>query len=145
MSDIKPSTYVVASIFFIIAILGVISLINMAAVDDPAIIPNDGMYLKFQQSFNKSEALRSNITALESKLNAGGSATPLDVINVIYFKGWSVISSLFTTFGFMDAIITGAGIMFGQFIPNWLPPLLITFSTSIILFAIVSAVLNKDL
>lgn len=144
MGEQKPSNWVIGTIVFTMFILGVITMINIAATDDSEFIPGDGVYTEFQAEFNRSQTVTANVDALKDKLLEDGELSFVDKLNIIFGKSFSVLMSIFSAFSFMNNMITAGGTMFGVIIPTWFPPLLISLVISIILFGIISAILQRN-
>lgn len=144
MADIKPRDYVTGAIIFTILIVSVISLIDLAYEEDADFV-EAGKYDDFQESFDKRQALNANITALQARLEQQAEPSLLTQINIFFSKGYSILNSLFTSFGFVEDIITGSTDMFGFLIPNWLPALVVSLITTMLIFSIVSALLSRDI
>jgi hypothetical protein len=145
MADTKPRHYLTGIIVFTIIITGVITMINYGRLSDSDFV-DDEKFSKFEEAFNRTESLNTAVDSLESNITGHNQVTTgSSFINILFGKGFNILSSLFATFDFTNAIITSTSRVFGVFIPEWLPPLLILLLTSMLIFSIVSAILQRDI
>ena len=146
----KISTFMMAIIVFTIFISGVIYIIGNVSVgysdnrgEPTTFIPDDGTFTDFQTAFNKTETLNNSVTSLGDILN-NPELSLFGKIDLLFSKGVSVVKSVGTLFSFVPDMIFAIPKTF-SFIPSWLPVLIALALSSFIIFAILSAIFQREL
>ena len=143
MADVKPRDYVIAIIVFIMIASGITFMIDSIAVTDPGFITAE--YDNFNDSVQKRADITEKITSLRDKIGQDEAPSILDSVSLFFLKGFNILASLFSSLSFMESTITTLGTLFSAYIPSFFPELLITLIVAFLMFAIVSAILQRDI
>ena len=105
---------------------------------------NSSQVDQFNATFDKS----SDIIAVSESLKSGVVDADTDfgvlgVLNGLISSAWNSLRLIFTSLGFMNDAFIAVSSIFG--VPAWMPALLIAAVVIILLFAIWSAVFQRDL
>lgn len=141
MTDMKPSHYIVGIILFTFAIMGVLGLMTAFDQQDENFL-DDEEYYAFNTTFNKYDNLNSNIDELQGRLSSDTEEGTFGVLNSLIKIGWNSLTTLLTSFSFMEDVFNGMTTFFG--VPYWIPALIIMLITTLIIFAIFGAIFQKD-
>ena len=139
----KPSTYIMAILVFILFIVGGVSIMLEFRASDPT-FANDARFTEFNNTFNvytnttdKIEDLALSITAADSDWGI------LGVLNGLILAAWQSLKLLITNWSFMNSVFLGLSTIFG--IPSWIAGLIILAVTVMFVFALYSAFFQRDL
>ena len=143
MSNILPRHYIMGIVIFTIFIVGGVGMMGIFAATDPSFIDSD----KFVQ-FNDSFDVMSDITKEVSDLETSVIEVPSDfglfgVLNSLISGAWQSLRFITSSFEFMDGVWKGSNYVFG--IPIWVASLVSLLVTILLIFAIWSAIFQRDL
>lgn len=142
MADIQPRDYLVGIILFTLIIVGGVQLIDRFQSVDSAYIDQD-KYNKFNETFNVQNDVQDSVQNIRNSIVTLKLPAPIEFIATMFLTAFQALMSLFTSLSFMDAVFTGLYTMFG--IPSWVSSLLISLVTIMIVFSIISAILQRDI
>jgi len=139
----KPSTYIMAILVFILFIMGGMSMI-MEFKQSNDNFADDDRLTEFNETFNVYEDTSSKVTDLgESITNADSDWGILGVLNGLILAAWQSLKLLITNWAFMNGVFLGMSTMFG--VPSWIAGLIILAITVMFVFALYSAFFQRDL
>ena len=139
----KPSTYIMSILVFILVIVGGVSFMSELR-QSKATYADDDRFSEFNETFNVYEETSDEITSLGSSItNAGTDWGILGVLNGLILAAWQSLKLLITNWGFMNGVFLGLSTMFG--IPAWISGLMILAITAMFVFALYSAFFQRDL
>jgi len=99
---------------------------------------------QFNATFNKLDDVTKNIDTMESSIvNATTEEGTFGTLNSLIKGAWNTIKMLFTSFGFMTAVFGGISTFFG--IPLWVVNLTFAIITVVLIFSVLSAILQREL
>lgn len=139
----SPRTYLYGIIIFTFFIVGGVYILSELTTQNPS-VTNSTKYAQFNSSFNKLEDVSSNVGELEEGLT--GSETDFGAfgaLNALISSAWQSLVLMFTSFDFMNDVFNGLTSVFG--VPAWIPTLVILLVTVMLVFAIYSAIFQKEL
>lgn len=143
MAEILPRHYIIAVLIFAFAIVGgvtILSLLNDAGGGFSA----DPRYSQFNDSFNVMNNVIVEVDSLENKItNASTDFGAFGVLNSLISTGWNTLKLLPASLSFMDSAYRGMSEVFG--VPAWIPMLIAAIVTVIIIFAILSAIFQREI
>jgi len=129
---------------FLIFIVGGISLLSILGDSDSNYV-NDPLYENFNKSFDQSSEFYSTIDNLEGGISDTKTSDfgVFGVLGSLINSAWQGLKLTLTSFGFLDSIFKGANYIFG--IPYWVTALVGTLVTIVLVFAIWSAIFQREL
>lgn len=142
MADVQPRDYLVGIILFTLIIVGGVSLIDIFHSADSAFVDQD-KYNKFNETFNIKNEVDTSVQNVRNSIISQNLPAPIEFIATMFLTAFQALMSLFTSLSFMDAVFTGLYTVFG--IPAWVSSLLISLVTIMIVFSIISAILQRDI
>lgn len=145
MADVLPKHYIIGIIFFVMLIMSGLTLLSEFNSYDPTYIDNT-KYAEFNTTFNKFNDITGEVDDLKAGIEdaePGQDYGTLGVLSALISSGWNTLQLLFQSFSFMDDVFNGLSDVFG--IPGWVPALLIALVTVILVFAIYSAIFQREL
>lgn len=143
MAEILPRHYIIGIIIFTMFIVGGISIISIFNEADSSFI-NDTRFEQFNQSFNVLSNITSEVGNLEDSIvNADTDFGAYGVLNALISSAWQTLKLTFTSFSFMETAFAGLTSFFG--IPSWIIGLVILIITVLFVFAIYSAIFQRDI
>ena len=148
MTDATTRSYVTGIIIFTMIILGSFTILNFAIDNNENILISEKdteLYNDYKDATDKQEQLLEKTENLGNSLKELEEPNVIDVLNILFLKGFNVLMSIFTSFGFFTSIITNLAGMFGLFIPSWVGALVVALITIMIVFSVVSAILQRNL
>lgn len=132
-----------ATTVFLIFIVGGVSLLSILGDSNSGYV-DDPLYDDFNKSFDQSSEFYSSVDDLESGItNADTDFGVFGVLNSLISSSWQGLTLTLSSFGFMNSIFLGANYLFG--IPVWVITLISSLITIVIIFAIWSAIFQRDL
>lgn len=143
MGTIKPSTYIAGALIFMFFMIGGITLIGVLN-DEDSTFTAGGKFDQFNSTFVKLDDITSNIDDMEGDVVDidSGSFGVWGVLNSLISSAWSTIRLMFTSFTFMDDVFSGLSTVFG--VPAWIPTIILALITVGLIFAIFSAIFQRD-
>ena len=142
MVDILPKDIVLSTLIFSLFIIGGVSLIYSATMKDSNFI-DAARFATFNKSMNQLGL--TDTASMKSDIESTGSGKDDDMVTIMYKKGTSVLSRMLGSLTFFTTILSGSYKVFGYIIPSWLPGIILSIITVIIIFAILSAWFAKAL
>jgi hypothetical protein len=143
MTQMLPRNYIIGIIIFTFFIVGGVSILGMFASVDPT-FTNDEKFTEFNQTFNKLNEVSTQVDNLEKSITeADTDFGAFGVLNALISSAWQSIKLLFSSLSFMDGAFEGLSSVFG--VPGWIPALIITLITVSLVFAIFSAIFQREL
>lgn len=141
-NSLKPSTYILAIIFFTFFILGGVSMMGELRLSKPTYMADDNTKA-FNNTFNVYTSLSTSVGGLQSSVeDAGNDWGIFGVVNALVGSAWNALRLLFSSLSFMNAVFVGLG-LFG--IPSWVGGLASLTVIVIIAFAIYSSIFNSEI
>lgn len=145
MGEVLPKHYIIGIIMFVFIIMSGISLLSALNDTDPTYIDNT-KFTEFNDTFNKYNEITTKVDGLKSGIEdaePGQDYGTLGVLSALISSGWNTLQLLFQSFGFMNDVFNGLSDVFG--IPYWVPVLIISIVTTILVFAIYGAIFQREL
>lgn len=143
MPEILPRHYITGIIIFTFFILGGMAVVSELNAKNPNFIDDD-KYDSFQDTFNVYDNVTAEVGTLRSNIeDADTDFGAFGVLNSLISSAWQSLKLLFTSFGFMDAVFRGLETFLG--IPAWVSTLVILLATVLLVFAIFSAIFQRDI
>lgn len=134
---VKPQSYIIGILIFTLVIVGGVSILGSFKI-------NDGQTAEFNKTFNKMNDVTGAVDDLQGGIeNADTDFGVFGVLNSLISSAWQSLKLLFTSLGFMTTAFGGMTTMFG--VPAWIPLIFASIITVIIIFAIYSAIFQRDL
>lgn len=138
----KPRNYLIGIIIFMLVIgVGIDWLAALNSVDSTFTENSD--YSKLNDTLNKREDLSAQVDSLKDNLDSDADFGPFGVLNGLINSAWTVIKSFFTSFGFMETVLSDAGDLIG--LPGWVVGLGVMVIVVMVVFSIWSAIFQRDL
>lgn len=144
MVNVLPRHFIYGVILFTLIIVGGVGM--MASLNDHSAsrLAESEKYAEFNRSFNTFSDVTSNVDSLEGSL--GG--TDPDVKDGTFLGdlirgSWTTLKTIGASFTFMDTALEESTDYFG--VPAWIPQLIAALITVMLLFAIWSAVFQREI
>lgn len=138
-----PRHYIIGIVMFSFMIVGGVSLLGMMREVDSGFGDADKL-TQFNNTFNKLDTVSSTVGSMQNTLtNASIEGGTFGVLNSLILGGWQTFKLLFSSFGFMTGVFGGLTTVFG--VPAWIPATILLLVTIMLVFSIISAVLQKDI
>ena len=144
MADIRPRDLMISFLIFTAIILGGIGFIDIAYSKNPDFVDAD-TYTDFKTYYDMRQGIYENISVMETEAQRSETPTILEAIGYLFTKGYQIVLLQFGFIGFFSTIAQGLTKTFGFFIPAWLPGIIIGILTTIIIYSVVSAFMQKDI
>lgn len=142
INSLKPSTYIMAIIFFTFFILGGVTMFGELRKSDPTFMADDTTK-SFNNTFNVYTSLSTSVTSLQTSVEGAGSGWgDFGVVGALVGSAWNALRLLFTSLSFMNAVFLGLG-LFG--VPSWVGGLASLTIIVLIAFAIFAAIFNSEI
>lgn len=142
INGLKPSTYLMAIIFFTFFILGGVTMMGELRSSDSTFM-NDEKTQAFNNTFNVYTSLSTSVNSLQTSVeDAGNDWGVFGVINALVGSAWNALRLLFSSLSFMNAVFIGLG-LFG--VPSWVGGLASLTVIVIIAFAIYASIFNSEI
>lgn len=143
MAEILPRHYIIGIIFFVLIIVSGIGMIDIFQQTNESFIDGE-QYHKFNNTFNVMSELTTEVSSLRSGVEGASTDFGLfGVLNSLISTSWNTLKLLINSFSFMDAVFGGLYTVFG--IPAYIGNMIILAVTVILLFAIFSAIFQRDI
>lgn len=138
-----PSEYLTGIVIFALVISGGIWMISSLRDADSSFV-DDTKYAQFNQTFNKYEDVRTEVSDLEDSITeADTDFGVFGVLNSLISTAWNSLKLIFSSFSFMNAVFGGLYSFLG--IPAFVGNLIITLVSVALVFAIFAAILQGRL
>lgn len=138
-AEALPRTYVIGILLFGIIITGFVSLFSQVG-DDLRGDESEISVEQFNKTFNQLDNAKESTENLKNKLTGDDKDWGIwGVLNALIGSAWETLKILFTSFSFMNVAFYGLA-MFG--IPSWFISGIIAIITTILVFAVISAILK---
>ena len=144
MVDSKPRHYVIGILVFMLIITSGIFIIDSVQEDHIDFVEPD-KYEEFKQAYDKREQSQNMVEGLKKQLQEKQDPSVLDIIGMFFLSGFQILVSLFTSLDFMNTVIQQGFAVFNFIIPYYLAGIITSIITAIIVFSIVSAILQRDI
>lgn len=143
MTDITPSKYIIGIILFSIVITGGLSLISIFAEKNSSFIDSE-QNSKFNNTFAVYDDITTQVSTIEDNIkNTDEDWGAFGVLNSLIKGSWNTLILLFSSLSFMTTVFQGLYTFFH--IPIWVGNAIVSIMTTIISFAIFSAVFQRKL
>lgn len=143
MSNILPRHYIMGIVIFTIFIVGGVSMMGIFAETDPTFTDSD-KFTQFNDSFDVMSDVTTEVDDLESSItNADTDFGALGVLNSLISGAWQSLRLVFSSFEFMDGVWSGTNYIFG--VPIWVASMITLLVTVLLVFAIWSAIFQREL
>ena len=144
MVKAKISDYILGVIVFSLFITAGVSVLSIFKTQDSSF--GGDRYAQFNSSFNKLNELNSTIGGYSDTLSTSNNNDEfgvLGVLNALILKAWQSLRGIGTSFSFMGSVFSSSASMFG--IPNFFVTGIALIISTIIIFAIWSAIFQRDI
>lgn len=142
-AEVLPRHYIIGIIAFTFIIMGGVGILNIYKNAGAAFIDTEE-FTRFNETFNKMDDVTTVVGDMESNIvNDEGDYGLLGVLNSLISTGWNTLKLLFSSLSFMDGVFKGLSSFFG--VPTWVGGLIILFVSTILVFAIFSAVFQREI
>jgi hypothetical protein len=135
MTEGNIKHYIIAIVIFTIIMVG--GIISFASF---------GTYSRateFNKTFNKMADVQSSVGGLQDQITGGeADAGAFGFLNALIGGAWNALKTIFTSFDFMSAVLFGANSFFG--VPTYIISLILLIISTIIIFAIYSAIFQRE-
>lgn len=138
----KPSKYLIGILIFSLIITSGVFLIGLLHNENPDFVDSE-RYTDFNRTFNKLDDATSTVDSMESGIeNADTDFGAFGVLNSLISTGWNSLKLMLTSLSFMHGVFNGLYTFFG--VPPWVGSSIIALTTLVIIFAIFSAIFQRD-
>jgi len=140
--NLKPSTYIAAIVIFTFFIIGGVAIFSeMNSIDGDYI--NKSMLEEFNTTFEKYDKVIAQSDTLKAAVSSNtDSITKFGVLDGLINVAWSSIRLVFTSFGFFNDVLEGLSTFFG--VPTWIVSLATALIVILLVFAVFSAIFQKE-
>lgn len=143
MGRVIPRQYIIGILIFSMFITGGMSLMSSFFEHD-ATFGDQDKYNQFNDTFNIMDDVSDRVNDLESSVVSVDTDPGLwGTLSALTLGVWNSLQLLFSSFGFMDTVFNGFESIFG--IPGWIGTMIIAIITVVLVFSIISAILQRDL
>lgn len=142
MADTQPRDYLVGILLFTLFITGGITLIDSFYDQSSSFVDAD-KYQAFNQTFNVRNDAEQAVTNIRNSIITQDLPSLITFIATMFLTAFQALMSLFTSISFMNAVFQGLYYVFG--IPYWVTTILTSLITVMIVFSIISAILQRDI
>lgn len=137
MAGVIPKTYIIGIVMFCFFIVGGVSILASFGVNSQQVTDFNTTFDKMNDITQVSNDLRGSIENADTDFGAFG------VLNSLISSAWQSLKLLFTSLSFMGDAYAALSTFFG--VPAWIPGLLGGIVVIILIFAIWSAIFQRDL
>lgn len=142
MAEILPRHYLYGVVFFMIMIVGGVSLLSILSAEDSSFNDNDRIG-QFNRTFDKMSYVEAHINSYKTNLeNADTDPGIFGVLNALISTSWNSMLLLFGSLDFMTSVVYGTESFFG--FPYYVPLGLFLFIIITLAFAIFSMIFQKE-
>jgi len=140
---IKPSSYITGILIMTLFVIGGVSMMAEFRKVDPT-FARDKEFGSFNNTFNIYVNVSERVGNISSSLeNADSDAGLFGVLNSLIMNSWTTLRYLVSSFDFMDGLFKQGALLFG--IPKFIPAIIISVITVMIVFAIWGAIFQREL
>lgn len=140
MAEMKE--YLISIVLFTFIIMGGMLLISEFRTHSSS-FGTEAEYQSYNYTFNTLDKITTQVDSLKGNIEDSDNDFGLfGVLNSIIGSTWQAVKLFFTSFSFMDSVFNGVSDYFG--VPAWIPSLIITLITIMVVFAIWALVFNRD-
>jgi len=141
----NTSTYVIGIIILCLLVAGGSSLMGIMVQHDKTMLDGkSGMdYANFNKTFNKQQDIVKNVNDMKDQLTkAPAEFGVYGVLNSLISTAWNLLQTIFTSFDFMTSMFTSLDEYYG--IPTWVGTLVVSIIFTVIIFAILGAIFQRE-
>ena len=145
-----PRHYIFGIIMFVFIILTGLYMINDLRNEVPGLLDSEDKddFDKFNLTFNQFDKINESISNIQSNVeNPAGDEEGLlgkfGMLESLISSAWNTLKLLVNSLSFMNDVFAGLTTIFG--VPAFIPTLLILVVVVLIIFAIYSAIFQKDI
>lgn len=140
----NTSDYVVGIFIFVLVFMSGTYLIFNFYAQDSSFVTNSGVDFKtFNNTFAKYNETISSANSLRDSIpNASADPTAFGFLNGLINTAWGTISSIFSTFNFMNTALYGLSDYL--FVPKWVISIIVSIILVLIAFAIYRLIFQGD-
>lgn len=142
MADTQPRDYLVGILLFTLFITGGVQLIDMMYGESTNFVDAD-QYNSFNDTFNVRNDANQAVSDIRNKIVTQDLPSPITFVATMFLTAFQALMSLFTSLTFMTSVFEGLYHVFG--IPFWVTGILVSLITIMIVFSIISAILQRDI
>lgn len=143
MTEVLPRHYLIGILIFTLFIVGGVSIFSILEEGQTG-FTDDDRYNRFNRSFNTLNDVTDSVGELENTVDdADTDFGTFGVLNSLINSAWQGLKLMLSSFTFMDDAFEGMEDVFG--IPWWIPAIISLLVTVLILFAIYSAIFQRDI
>jgi len=142
MGETLPRHYIIAIIVFTMVIMGGIGFISSFFADNMEKVDSD-KFQSFNKTFNQYDALQQKVDSLEDATQSDPDPGLFGFLDSLVSAAWTSIKTVLTSFGFMATVFGGLTTIFG--FPAWVGALIMSIITILVVFAIFSAIFQKEI
>ena len=143
MTSMTPSSYIIGIIVFTMFIMGGMAMMNEFQKKDATFVDTE-KYTQFNSTFNRMNDVTTNVNTLQSGVTGvNNDYGAFGVLSSLIAAGWNSLILIFTSFGFMGTVFGGLSTFFG--IPTWVVTLVLALISVSLVFAIFSAIFQKEI
>lgn len=143
MAEMLPRHYLIGIVIFTFFMIGGMSILSQYIAVDPDYGDADKIE-QFNRTFNVLDNVNTEIGNLQDNVeSASTDFGTFGVLNSLISSAWNSLKLLLSSFSFMNSVFYGLNTFFG--IPAWIPGLIILLITILIVFAIWSAIFQRDI
>jgi len=145
MGEILPRHYIIGVIMFTLLITAGIAMLTELNNSDQTFVDDD-KFSSFKEHFNKTNEITTQVGALQTGVTdaePGQDYEVSGVLGALIASGWNTLQLLFGSFSFMNDAFQGFHDVFG--VPAWVGELVILLITVIFVFAIYTAVFQREI
>lgn len=145
MAEATPKRYIYGIIMFTFVIVAGLALLNEFKASDSTYV-DAAKYREFNATFNKFDDITTEVGDLKSGIEdaePGQDFGTLGVLSALISSGWNSLQLLFQSLSFMNDVFNGLSSVFG--VPAWVGALIILLVSVMIVFAIYSAIFQREL
>ena len=143
MGEVKPSHYIIGILVFTLFIVGGVSMISILRQTDDT-FASEERFEQFNSTFNVYNDVESKVGQLEDSVtNQEVDLGVFGVLNALINSAWQTLKLSISSFSFMNAVFLGTHTVFG--VPAWVGGLLILAVSVMFVFAIFSAIFQREL
>ena len=141
--DVKPSHYIFGILGFVFFVMAGVSLIGEFRQAQPT-FGTDESFTEFNDTFNVYNEVESSVGQLEAGVtDAEPDMGVFGVLNSLIQSAWQTLVLTISSFGFMTAVFGGLSTVFGM--PAWIGGLIVLAVSVMFVFAIFSAIFQRNL
>lgn len=142
MSEILPRHYLIAILLFGLVVGGGVAMLSEVRSVNPTFGESDDL-AEFNDTFAIMDEAVSRTDSLEEDMKSLKTEQGLfGFLNSLIGGAWNTLVLLGDSFNFMDSVFDGLYTFFG--IPVWVSTVIISIITVILVFALFSAIFQRD-